>query len=354
METEPPPTSPAFFFADDGRLASYDKESLQMSLDLITDLFERVGLQMNASKTKAMIGFSGHIYCDQSSPAYKRRQTGEGPTFSSRKRRKVSCPNCGKDLQERSLSSHLRSQHKIYDRPELRQTSRAVPGPSQTYTTSIPHPHGASVGCPVEGCLGSFGTPDSMRVHFSFMHPTDVIIIQEEGATPLPRCDRCDMHVTKRVHGTQRHYSSDRCCKGARRVALRELRRAQIGAQEAVFSIRGIPLDIVELFKYLGRWLSFEDGDWAAVRNNLTKARQRWAQVSRVLTREGASPRVSAMFYVAICQSVLLFGSETWALTKSMLSTLEGFHRRIARSVTRRFIRPNGRTEDEWLYPSVP
>ena len=40
------------------------------------------------------------------------------------------------------------------------------------------------------------------------------------------------------------------------------------------------------------------------------------------------------MFYKAIVQAVLLFGSETWTLTGPMLRYLEYFHHRVARHLT--------------------
>ena len=76
-----------------------------------------------------------------------------------------------------------------------------------------------------------------------------------------------------------------------------------------------------------------------ALYRNLTRARQRWAQLSRLLVQEGATPRVSGNFYKAIVQSVLLFGSETWVWTKSMRLALRGFHHTVARRLTGRSAR---------------
>ena len=49
-----------------------------------------------------------------------------------------------------------------------------------------------------------------------------------------------------------------------------------------------------------------------------------------MLTAENTSPNVSAMFYKAVMQSVLLYGSETWNLMTTPLAWLEGFHIRAA------------------------
>jgi hypothetical protein len=74
--------------------------------------------------------------------------------------------------------------------------------------------------------------------------------------------------------------------------------------------------------------------------------------VSRVLSREGASPRVSGKFYQAVVQSVLLYGSETWNMGSSMLAMLKGFHHRIARRLSGRMPRYL-QEEDRWEYPPI-
>ena len=83
-----------------------------------------------------------------------------------------------------------------------------------------------------------------------------------------------------------------------------------------------------------GRVLSSHNSDWPAVRLNLRKARAKWALVFRILARDGATPRISAFFYKAIVQAVLLFGSETWHVTQSMLNHLSTFHHHAARHIS--------------------
>ena len=67
----------------------------------------------------------------------------------------------------------------------------------------------------------------------------------------------------------------------------------------------------VERFKYLGRILDWSDYNWAEVLRNVGKACRVWNRLGKLLRREGAKPRVFAMFYQAVVQSVLLFGAET-------------------------------------------
>jgi hypothetical protein len=53
-----------------------------------------------------------------------------------------------------------------------------------------------------------------------------------------------------------------------------------------------------------------------------------WARVGQVLRKENAPPRTSAKLYQyqAIVQSVLLYRSKTWVLSKAIMARLEGFH----------------------------
>ena len=46
----------------------------------------------------------------------------------------------------------------------------------------------------------------------------------------------------------------------------------------------------------------------------------------KLLRREGAEPIISAKFYRALVQAVLLFGSENWVLMAVMLQKLEVVH----------------------------
>ena len=56
-------------------------------------------------------------------------------------------------------------------------------------------------------------------------------------------------------------------------------------------------MDKVETFKYLGTILERSDNKWPAVLWNVGKARRVWNRLGKLLRREGADPRVSAMFY---------------------------------------------------------
>ena len=120
--------------------------------------------------------------------------------------------------------------------------------------------------------------------------------------------------------------------------------------RELTFTVLGTPIERIKEFKYLGRILEESDDDWPALQSNLKKARAKWGRIGRILSREQANPRVMATFYKAIIQSVLLYGAETWVLTKCMMQPLRGFHQRCARHLTGRFIKLDA-TTGKWIYP---
>jgi hypothetical protein len=116
-----------------------------------------------------------------------------------------------------------------------------------------------------------------------------------------------------------------------------------------MFSANKEELERVEVFKYLGQLISHDDADTQAMRSNLRKARECWAQVSHVLRAENATPKTCRMFYKATVQAVLLYGSETWSLSPSSVKHLEGFH--ICASWRISGKRPVQKEDGSWTYP---
>jgi exonuclease III len=340
----PPGTLWGLFYADDGWLASHNPTTLQYALELATDLFHRMGLRMNASKTKAMNSHPGSELHYISTPAFSRRMLGNGPTYSATQRRVTTCPVCESSMQQRNLRHHLISQHQIFERPKKRpKSSLSAHNAPNSYNVSMPS---GWVTCPVPNCDGRASTRDSMRVHFAHRHPFDTIIINEEGL--LPRCERCDMFVP--LSALISHPLSDRCISGTERKRKRLQEIANVETQNTSFVVGETELEAVDSFRYLGRPLVADSSDWLAVNYNIKRARGRWAQVSRVLTKQQITPRTAGFFYKAVVQSVLLYGCETWSLSKQSISALEGFHNQIARKIARQTIHPNPHT-GEWIYP---
>ena len=140
------------------------------------------------------------------------------------------------------------------------------------------------------------------------------------------------------------------CKKATKTREARNDKKVQKKAREVVFEVTGTPIESVKCFQYLGRTVEENDQDRPAIQRNLKRAREKWGKIGRILSREGAKPRTMATFYKAIVQSVLLYGSETWALTDSLMQNLRSFHQRCARHITGRNIRQDTVT-GEWIYP---
>ena len=96
--------------------------------------------------------------------------------------------------------------------------------------------------------------------------------------------------------------------------------------------------------------MAYNDNDAQALNMQLQKAQKNWARISYVLRAENALPRVCGMFYKATVQAVLLFGSETWTTTTTMMKRLDGFHMRAAWRMAR-INKPRSNPDGSWTYP---
>ena len=111
----------------------------------------------------------------------------------------------------------------------------------------------------------------------------------------------------------------------------------------------GIPLVPVTSYKYLGRVLLAVDDNWPAVVNNFSIECKEWVRLNRVLSRNGVNDRTLIHIYLAVVQSVILYGSETWVITLHIGRILCGFHHRAARRLTGR--QPWRVRDGIWVYP---
>jgi hypothetical protein len=108
-----------------------------------------------------------------------------------------------------------------------------------------------------------------------------------------------------------RHYDTATCKDGvARKVQYAVAKCVHLALQRS-FTAYGDELERVEVFKYLGRLLAYNNNDARAVRGNIKKARGVWARLSQTIRSENASPPACSVFYKATVQSIPLFGSET-------------------------------------------
>ncbi len=74
--------------------------------------------------------------------------------------------------------------------------------------------------------------------------------------------------------------------------------------------------------------------------------------MGQVLQAEITPPKVSAKFYKAVVQSVLLYGNKTWNLTKTAMARLDWFHIRAAYRMAKRH-KPRRGLNQVWVYPAT-
>ena len=177
-----------------------------------------------------------------------------------------------------------------------------------------------------------------IREHFMYRHFRSKVVVVQEGAEPLPCCDLCGMHMP--AGRLIRHRKTARCDKNTQMMWRRQYVAIAARYSEATFSLTGEKeaeqIEGVEVFKYLRRLLDRSDDDWLVVLRNISKAMQVWGRLGKLLQREGAEPAVSAKFYRAVVQAVLLFGVETRVLSAPMMQRLEGAHVSFLRQVTQK------------------
>jgi hypothetical protein len=147
-----------------------------------------------------------------------------------------------------------------------------------------------------------------------------------------------------------RHQHTQLCREGWDKKVQHEAAETARVALSQSFTAYGDELERVEVFKYLGWLLAYDDNNTQAMQGNLKKARKSWGWVSRILRAENASPKVCGVFYIPIVQAVLLFGSETWKLSPLSLKSLEGFHIRAAYRMAGKM--PTKNPDGTWTYPS--
>lgn len=142
------------------------------------------------------------------------------------------------------------------------------------------------------------------------MHPSADIIIDEDGL--IPKCDLCGF----RSKNMDKHRNSSTCKQAQRRKTNSIKQEEQGRARKVKFYVNGLPIQRVRQFRYLGRIFTETDDDSVCIQDNLSNARRRWNCVAKILKTEGANANCMAKFYITIVQAVLLYGADSWVITK--------------------------------------
>jgi hypothetical protein len=334
------------FYVEDGLIASRDPIWLQELFNILVRLFERIGLFTNASKMKVMVCTPGRICKAYREEQYTKYKSLTG-SAANNKCRCVDCEICGASLAAGSYQSHLESQHDVFQSMVL-QREIVVDHPPVIYHAIKLIAVGTYL-CLVSHCIGKASTKWNLRRHFLDRHLRNLVVVPSEGSVPLPRCKRCGMQ-TETGALYRWHQRTQLCQEGWEWKMQHEAAETARVALAQAFTVYGAELERVEVFKYLGRLLAYDNKNTQAMRANLRNARKSWGQISCILRAENASPKVCGVFYKATVQAVLLFESETWKLFPSSLKSLEGFHIWAAHCMAGKM--PAWNPDGMWTYPS--
>ena len=171
------------FYADNVWIMGRDTDWVQEELEIIVDMFRRVGMEKNLDKMKAMICTQGLIWVQIREAMYKRRETGEGEKFWERKRTSVSYLECGTEVAASSIRNHLWQSNGVI-LPQTRGV-HVGGGGATTYVVSFPRIL-KLVECPVIGCTAKAHSAGSMQENFMYRHLHPKVSVMHEGIETLP------------------------------------------------------------------------------------------------------------------------------------------------------------------------
>jgi len=242
----------AIFYVDDGYFTSRDAKFLQEALEILVETFKCTGLATNTKKTQAMVCTSGKIRVQLPTDSYICLR--EGVAAGEETRRAVVCHVCEKTLQARSLRSHLKSTHDIYQQVvvpnDLLEERAGLRYEAERVGRKMP------IRCPFPGCPGTLSSAYMVHRHFRDLHPLDSVEVPWEGH--YPRCERCAMQCNQKY---PRHIHSQVCQTGAEWRTQRDSAITLALALRQLFYVEGEVLEKVESFRYLGRILAQDDED---------------------------------------------------------------------------------------------
>ena len=101
-------TLAALFHASDGLVTYPESTHIQGAFNVLTGLFDQVGLQTNGGKMVSMACRPCHTYHTWSTEDYTRKVTGRGLSYKERINQRVHCPECRFNLAAGSLAAHLK------------------------------------------------------------------------------------------------------------------------------------------------------------------------------------------------------------------------------------------------------
>ena len=144
-------------------------------------------------------------------------------------------------------------------------------------------------------------------------------------------CEKCEKWTHKKCSGVKgslsrvTNFECSRCSKGIGSEGVEGSDKMEIEP--------GISVERVDKFCYLGEMLGEEGGAELAVANRVGRAWGKFNTMATLLCNKSVSGRVKGRLYTACVRSCLLYGSETWALTKEYQRKLENTENRMIRKM---------------------
>lgn len=141
------------------------------------------------------------------------------------------------------------------------------------------------------------------------------------------RCNECGKWCHKRCSGLR---SLNRVTEFRCPACVRQETEEEESGQREV-EVHGERLECVDSFCYLGDVVDCEATVERSVRSRIAAAWNKWRELAPLLVNQGIPLRIRGRFFDACIRPVLLYASETWALTKKLLGALRACDSRMQR-----------------------
>ena len=154
---------------------------------------------------------------------------------------------------------------------------------------------------------------------------------------------------------SHQHLQSALCWQGRKQCAA-HLAKGKLSKQLSnlpTFYVEGMEIEQVDSFTYLGCELSSADENFQVCLRDLSKAKNKWGVLSRVLKQDEASMAYKSCTYLIVVSTVLLYGAETWVINAWIQHVLEAFHNCCACHITTWYICHIGTDTATETYPKL-
>ena len=136
----------------------------------------------------------------------------------------------------------------------------------------------------------------------------------------------------------QIQHKTDRLVENSKQTGLKpnidkcKILRMNAKNQESI-TISGEPLKDVDKFEYLGAFVSNAGGGTMDLENRLTKARATFNRLKSIWSSTSISRNTKLRLFKTLVKTVLMYGSETWKMTKGDNRKLDVFQTKCLRRI---------------------